>query len=188
VKEGFTKKNAKEDETMLTGLRKIAHWAFREGYFEAYAKDKDGRKILERQGLSAESYKIIFDQESDGSRRTFSPNSSPRENVEDSNIAKSQNVTFQLEGEELDEYLDLFQNITGKLSSASEENGKEFYGTLLECLETKVENTRQWNEKKVILAESLKHFEKAAKIDHSHIRDVVIPAIIKDAKENLISA
>jgi hypothetical protein len=193
VKEGFTKKNAKEDETMLTGLRKIAHWAFREGYFEKYSKDKYGRKMLEKHGLSAESYSIIFDREGERSgvvsRRTVSPNSSPRENVnEEYNIAENRSITFQLEGEERLEYLILYDDIDKKLTSASEENGKEFYGTLLKCLDTRMKNTQQWNEKKGILAEFVQHFEKAAKINRPHIRDEVIPAIIKDAKEKLIGA
>ena len=187
VKQGSTKKNAKEGETMLTGVRKIANWAFREGYFDEYANDEYGRNLLERQGLSAESYKIIFDREveeqDDVVSRIVSPNSSPRENAAD----QGSTITFQLKGEERREYVIVYKDIIGKLSSASDGNGKEFYGMVQECLETKMITTQQWNDKKDILARLLKEFEEAD-IDTSWMRDEVVPSIIKDAKEQLLGA
>jgi len=201
VKDGFTKNNAQEGVTMLTGLRKIANWAFREGHFEAYANDEFGRNMLERRGLSAETYKIIFDRESEAeaeersgaiSRRTISPNnSSPREDEDEGS-----ETTFQLVDEELCEYMTLYKDVALKLASAIDTNGKEFYGLLKECLETKMIKTQQWNDKKGILEKSLKNFEDVVrdaaainqKTNNSFVRDTIIPSIIKDAKEKLLGA
>ena len=195
VKDGFTKNNAQEGVTMLTGLRKIANWAFREGHFEAYANDEFGRNMLERRGLSAETYKIIFDRESEAeersgaiSRRTISPNnSSPREDEDEGS-----DTTFQLRGKERDEYAKLYRDIALKLASASDRNGKEFFGLLQESLKTKMINTQQWNVKKEILADLLKSFEDvvedAAAINDSWFRDTIIPSIIEEAKEKLLGA
>ena len=194
MKDGFTKNNAQEGVTMLTGLRKIANWAFREGHFEAYANDEFGRNMLERRGLSAESYKIIFDRESEAeersgaiSRRTISPNSSRREDEDEGS-----NSTFQLRGKERDEYAKVYRDIALKLASASDRNGKEFFGLLQESLKTKMTNTQQWNVKKEILADLLKSFEDvvedAAAINDSWFRDTIIPSIIEEAKEKLLGA
>eukprot|EP00986_Skeletonema_menzelii_P012650 scaffold7065_cov147-Skeletonema_menzelii.AAC.9 len=205
VKKGTEKKDAEEDVTMLTGLRKIANWAFREGHFEAYAKGDYGRNMLERKGLSAESYKIIFDQdqESSGSgavsRRTVSPHphSSHRENAD-----RGSTMRFQLRGEELSDYMEVYTDVVVKRNSASDENGKQFFGLLQKCLQTKMVNTQQWNAKKDILADEMKRFEvaveKAAAINHaeainrttnnSWFEDVVIPSIIEGAKEKLLDA
>ena len=203
VKKGTEKKDAEEDVTMLTGLRKIANWAFREGHFEAYAKGDYGRNMLERKGLSAESYKIIFDQdhESSGSgavsRRTVSPHSSHRENAD-----RGSTMRFQLRGEELSHYMEVYTDVVVKRNSASDENGKQFFGLLQKCLQTKMVNTQQWNAKKDILADEMKRFEvaveKAAAINHaeainrttnnSWFEDVVIPSIIEGAKEKLLDA
>ena len=196
VKEGFTKTNAQEDVTMLTGVRKIANWAFREGHFEAYANDEFGRTMLERKGLSVENYMIIFDRESEEqtgagalNRRTVSPNSSSRENED----GKS-NMTLQLRGEELSEYMKVYKDISMKRTPDNDANAKEFYGLLQKFLETEMTNTQQWNAKKYILEHFLRRFEDAvtdaAAINQgtgsSWFRDGIIPAIIEEAKEKLL--
>ncbi len=197
VKEGFTKANAQEDATMLTGSRKIANWAFRQGYFESYANCDYGRNRFEQRGLSVETYKIIFDRELEqqndaASRRIENPNSSPK-----ANESGTTNVALLLRGEELDEYMKIYEDIAMKRSSDPESdlNAEEFYGLLLKCLETEM-NTQQWNAKKDVLANSLRRFEdavnKAAAISQktgtSWYRDRIIPAIIEEAKEKLLGA
>ncbi len=196
VKEGFTKTNAQEDVTMLTGVRKIANWAFREGHFEEYANDEFGRTMLERKGLSVENYMIIFDQESEEqtgavalNRRTVSPNSSTRENEDGRS-----NMTLQLRGEELSEYMKVYKDVSMKRTPGSDANAKEFYGLLQKFLETEMTNTQQWNAKKYILAHFLRRFEDAVKdaaainqgTGSSWFRDGIIPAIIEEAKEKLL--
>ena len=194
VKKGIEKKDAQEDVTMMTGLRKIANWAFREGHFEAYANDEYGLNMLERKGLSAESYKIIFDEESGErsgndavSRRTVSPNSSPRENED-----RVSTMRFQLRGEERSEYTKVYRDVVLKLTSASDGNGKQFFGLLKKCLKTKMINTQQWNAKKEILADVLKSFEVAVlqfqETQDSWFEDAIIPSIIEEAKEKLLDA
>ena len=209
MKEGFTKANAQEDVTMLTGSRKIANWAYREGHFESYANYAYGQNRLEQRGLSAETYKIIFDRESEertgifdqeseeqndaASRRTDNPNSSSRVNED-----ASSNVTLLLRGEDLDEYIKIYEDIAMKRSPDPESDviAEEFYGLLQKCLKTKMLNTQQWNAKKRFLANSLRRFEdavnKAAAISQrtgtSWYRDGIIPAIIEEAKEKLLGA
>ena len=196
VKIGFTYSNAKEGETMLTGVRKIANWAFREGLFREYANTDIGRNTLERKGLSVENYMIIFDKELEErsgavSRRNARSNSSSSENEEGRS-----NVTLQLRGEELKEYTSLYIDIATKHSQESDVNAKKFYGLLQKCLEKKMINTQQWNAKKLILAQFLEHFENEVK-DAAAIcqmsgttwfKDGIIPAIIEDAKEKLLDA
>ncbi|KAK1745930.1 hypothetical protein QTG54_003854 [Skeletonema marinoi] len=183
VKDGFTKNNAQEGVTMLTGLRKIANWAFREGHFEAYANDEFGRNMLERRGLSTETYKIIFDRESEAeersgaiSRRTISPNnSSPREDEDEGS-----DTTFQLRGKERDEYAKVYRDIALKLASASDRNGKEFFGLFAAGkLENKDDQYPASFEDVV---------EDAAAINDSWFRDTIIPSIIEEAKEKLLGA
>ncbi len=194
VKEGFTKTNAQEDVTMLTGVRKIANWAYREGHFESYANDEFGRNMLERKGLSLETYKIIFDRDSEGRtsvtrRRIVSPNSSSRGHDGRSN------VTLLLRGEELSEYTKVYRDISMKRTE-SDVNAEEFYGLLQKCLETKMLNTQQWNAKKYTLAHFLTRFEDAVKdaaaisqrAGSAWYRDGIIPAIIEEAKEKLLGA
>jgi hypothetical protein len=192
VKNGYTKKNAQEGETMLTGVRKIAHWAFRKGYFETYLNDAYGRNLLEQKGLCAESYKIIFDQEAEErsgsvavSRRTVSPNSSPREGNRGS---------IQLRGEELSEYMEIYADVTMKLGAATDDNGKQFFGLLQKCLKTKMINTEQWRAKKAVLSDVQGRFDdankKSAEINQSTedhwFEEMIIPSIINEAKEKLL--
>ena len=198
VKNGYTKKNAEEDKTMLTGVRKIAHWAFREGHFKAYANTDFGRNFLERKGLFGDSYKIIFDKESEElsgsdnvSRRTVSPNSSPREN-------EDRRSTVPLRGEERREYTKIYTDVVSKLkaaSSANDENGKEFFGLLQKCLETTMIDTVQhWHARKDKLKELMREFDDAvkdaAKINqstgNSWIDDAIIPSIIEEVKDELL--
>ncbi len=194
LKEGFTKANAQEGVTMLTGVRKIANWAFRQGHFESYANDDFGRTMLERKGLSVETYMIIFDRESRTSagatrRRTVSPNSS--RGHEDGRS----NVTLLLRGEELSEYTKVYRDIAMKRTE-TDVNADEFYGLLQKCLETKMTNTQQWNAKKYALAHFLGRFEDAVKdaaaisqrTGSAWYRDGIIPAIIEEAKEKLLGA
>eukprot|EP00985_Skeletonema_marinoi_P021442 scaffold13162_cov171-Skeletonema_marinoi.AAC.3 len=101
-------------------------------------------------------------------------------------------TTFQLRGKERDEYAKVYRDIALKLASASDRNGKEFFGLLQESLKTKMTNTQQWNVKKEILADLLKSFEDvvedAAAINDSWFRDTIIPSIIEEAKEKLLGA
>ncbi len=181
----------------MTGVRKIAHWAFREGYFETYLNDAYGRNLLEQKGLCAESYKIIFDQEAEErsgsvavSRRTVSPNSSPREEN------RASTVSFQLRGEERSEYMEIYAEVASKLgaaTSASDENGKQFFGILQKCLQTKMIYTEQWHSKKDVLAALQEGFEDANQkaaatraLGDPWLEEMVIPSIIEESKEKLL--
>ena len=195
VKNGYTKKNAEEDKTMLTGVRKIAHWAFHEGHFDTYANKDFGRNFLERKGLYGDSYKIIFDKESEErngsdnvSRRTVSPNSSPREN-------EDRRSTVPLRGEERREYRKIYTDVIMKLGAASDENGKQFFGVLKKCLETTMVDTVQhWHAKKDKLKELMKEFDDAVKdaakinqnTENSWVDDAIIPSIIDEAEDELL--
>ena len=176
----------------MTGVRKIAHWAFREGYFETYLNDAYGRNLLEQKGLCAESYKIIFDQEAEErsgsvavSRRTVSPNSSPREENRGS---------IQLRGEELSEYMEIYADVALKLGAATDENGKQFFEVLQKCLKTKMIYTQQWRTKKADLSDVQRRFDdankKSAEINQSTedhwFEEMVMKAIIQEAKEKLL--
>lgn len=197
VKEGYTMITSKEDETKLTGVRKIATWAFREGYFDEYANSDFGKNLLERNNLSAQSYKIIFGHQTGGrtvnnqeiTRRTISPNSSPAESLsEGPNNTENQIVTFDLTGEDRREYYLVYKDVTGKLDDYDDSSSKNFYGMLKICLETKLANTQQWNEKKDELAKRIKEFEEWKASDTSFVRDTVLPALFNEAKARLLDA
>eukprot|EP00956_Cyclotella_meneghiniana_P025927 scaffold55099_cov38-Cyclotella_meneghiniana.AAC.4 len=190
VKIGSTYSNAIEGETMLTGVRKIANWAFQEGHFREYANAEIGRTTLERKGLSVENYKILFDQKSDErsgavSRHNAGSNSSFRENED-----------VELRGEALSEYMRFYRDIAMKQTPESDINCKKFYGMLQKCLETKMINNRQWNSKKAIFNHYLRRFEDEVKsavaicqrAGTTFYRDKIIPALIEEAKEKMLGA
>lgn len=194
VKKGFTKDNAQEDVTMLTGLSKIANWAFIEGHFDTYANDAYGRNLLEQKGLSAETFTIIFDQDSQ-ERRNIRIGSLSRNNEEDgSNI-----IMCPLRGQELREYVNVYMHALTKVEdSSSRENDEyslQFYGLLKEYLKSEKVITQQWQATKDVLAEFAQLtelFEQAvngaAKFNDPHLKHSIIPSIIEDAKEKLLGA
>eukprot|EP00956_Cyclotella_meneghiniana_P041320 scaffold222481_cov36-Cyclotella_meneghiniana.AAC.2 len=190
VKVGFTYSNAKEGETMLTGVRKIANWAFLEGHFREYANAEIGRTTLERKGLSVENYKILFDQKSDERSGAVSHHSAG------SNSPSRENEDVQLRGEALSEYMRFYTDIVMKQTPESDINSKKFYRMLQKCLETKMVNNQQWNSKKTIFNHYLQRFEDGVKgaaaicqrAGTTFFKDKIIPALIEEAKEKLLGA
>ena len=151
VKKGCNEKNAVEGVDKLTGYRKIANRAYREGICDRYAKSELGGHFIKKKELCGQSFKMIFDQErghndtQHSTHRTSSPSTSSQENVGETereeqndsqhrtgravspssspqeNACEAESAEFTLKGDELRDYYLVYKNVKENLSAANDD-------------------------------------------------------------------